>query len=529
MRHTMQMKLIAALIGGAGLAMTAQAQEVHSKSQTTVVVSNGEGSYEIRIEDGELKAVKVDGKSVDPEFCELDQEAGFVVIHPEDGDPVVVDIPNMNFDVAAPFPSNTFIAQAPKLPRMSDPSDLIEWEDAPGTIFYDDGQVSWGGDGPPRVMVGITHDEVKEELREKLGLDEGEGIYVLEVREGLPAAKAGLKPGDVIIEAGGEHIDERGVLMEVLKEKEPGDRLDVIVLRKDKDGDVAKKKIRVKLAEYDHEALGANRFPGLVTVPDEGRFRLKLDELAPDFDQNMEFEFFDEFDFELPEEVEDLPPEVREEIERALEIARERAHDTQARALQLRIKREGMALEQAQRSLEQAIRSREQAMEQRHHQEAQDRVAKLREEGYLPEPMTEEKLARLREEGFLPKGQIKQGLNFEDHSLKELREQGIDIQKLMDDELERLHELSLKLDRLGSNEQIIRSAPGGRAFIIERDADSPRSTIRNLQRADREGGAILELRSERDDLQRRNQELERRVDDLEQKLEALMRKLEKSQ
>jgi S1-C subfamily serine protease len=50
-----------------------------------------------------------------------------------------------------------------------------------------------------RAWLGIEPLDVPEDVREQLGLDLGEGVYVGEVRTSAPAGKAGLRPGDVIL------------------------------------------------------------------------------------------------------------------------------------------------------------------------------------------------------------------------------------------------------------------------------------------------------------------------------------------
>lgn len=550
MRHTLQTKLVVALIGAAGLATAASAQfetkpEATSKSTTTVIVTNDEGAYEIKIEDGKLCTVKVDGECIDTEHCELDKDAGFVVIH-RDGDPIVVDIPTMSagFGVTAPLAvtnSRMFFPGQNKV-KATSPAP-IQWADAPdvpaapGTIFYDDGKVTWGGDGPPRVMVGITHDEVNDKLRRKFDLDEGEGIYVIEVRKGLPASKAGIKSGDIIIEAGGEFIDERSVLVEVLEEKEPGDKLEVIVLREDDDGDILKKKLRVKLAEYDRIALGGNVLRGFVERRDapEGQFEFWGDAEDFAFPEGEEFEPFAEFDFEFPEGHAELTPEVREEIERALEIARDQAAEAKIRALTIR-NGKLQELELQQQDIARATEQiREHAQLYREHAQQQQRdmherhaheIEKLHE--HMEHLHNEQRhihelniadVEKLRDHGMVHR------LNIED--AEKLMEHGITLDLNIDDDLERLLKLELKLDELGDNQQLIRVHPEGRAFLIEREA-AQRERER-VDRRDERDNQFFELRTERDELRNRNRELERRVNDLERKLDMLMRKLEKSE
>lgn len=535
MRHTLQTKLVVALIGAAGLATAASAQfatktEPKSSSTTTVIVTNDDGAYEIKIQNGKLYKVVVDGEKVDPELCELDEEGGFVVIH-RDGDPIVVDIPAMSagFDVTTPLAvTNSGIAFPGQTRFKATAPTPIEWADvprvadAPGQVFFND--------GPPRVMVGITHDEVNDKLRKKFDLDEGEGIYVIEVRKGLPASKAGIKSGDIIIEAGGEFVDERSVLVEVLEEKEPGDKLEVIVLREDDEGDIVKKKLRVKLAEYDRIALGGNVLRGFIARPDapEGQFELWGDDEEFVF-EGQEFEPFAEFDFEFPEELAELSPEVREEVERALEIARDQAAEAKIRALTIRDGRL-QELELQQKDIAKAAdQYREHA--QQAQRELQERHAhemeKLHEhmehlhneQRHLHELNIIGDVEKLRDHGMIRR------FNIED--AEKLREHGITLDLNIDDDLERLLKLELKLDELGDNQKLIRVHPEGRAFLIEREA--VQRERERVDRRDERDNQFFELRNERDELRDRNRELERRVDNLERRLEMLMRKLEKSE
>jgi serine protease Do len=50
-----------------------------------------------------------------------------------------------------------------------------------------------------RAWLGIEPLDVPEDVRERLGLDLGEGVFVGEVRSSAPAGRAGVKPGDVIL------------------------------------------------------------------------------------------------------------------------------------------------------------------------------------------------------------------------------------------------------------------------------------------------------------------------------------------
>jgi hypothetical protein len=61
--------------------------------------------------------------------------------------------------------------------------------------------------------------------------NEGEGVKFAEVRAGSPAAKAGFRGGDVMISFAGMPIKTLYDFTFALREKKPGDRVDVVVLR----------------------------------------------------------------------------------------------------------------------------------------------------------------------------------------------------------------------------------------------------------------------------------------------------------
>jgi hypothetical protein len=65
--------------------------------------------------------------------------------------------------------------------------------------------------------------------------NEGQGVKFAEVRTGSPAAKAGLRGGDVMIQFGGMAIKTLYDFTFALREKKPGDRVEVVVLRDGKE------------------------------------------------------------------------------------------------------------------------------------------------------------------------------------------------------------------------------------------------------------------------------------------------------
>jgi serine protease Do len=74
------------------------------------------------------------------------------------------------------------------------------------------------GEAParPRLGVGIAPARVARQLRRAVGLPERDGLLVRVVEDGGPADRAGLRAGDLVVEAGGRPVADADQLYEVL-------------------------------------------------------------------------------------------------------------------------------------------------------------------------------------------------------------------------------------------------------------------------------------------------------------------------
>lgn len=87
-------------------------------------------------------------------------------------------------------------------------------------------------DGVKRGFLGVSMVGLTSELRSYFGVTEGVGVLVSEVQPDGPAAKAGLKGGDVIVAVDGQAIDGPSVLGDYIRQKKGGDQIRVEVKRK---------------------------------------------------------------------------------------------------------------------------------------------------------------------------------------------------------------------------------------------------------------------------------------------------------
>ena len=83
------------------------------------------------------------------------------------------------------------------------------------------------GGASRQIGVGVT--TLTDQLGDYFGVNEGKGLLITSVRENSPAARAGIKAGDIIVEADGKAIGGQRDLVRALNEKKEGDILLTII------------------------------------------------------------------------------------------------------------------------------------------------------------------------------------------------------------------------------------------------------------------------------------------------------------
>jgi serine protease Do len=82
-----------------------------------------------------------------------------------------------------------------------------------------------------RAFLGVVIQPVTQALADQFGVKVREGVLVAEVRSDTPAAKAGLKPGDVIVRFSGQAVANPRELQNLVERAEIGSPQTVIVVR----------------------------------------------------------------------------------------------------------------------------------------------------------------------------------------------------------------------------------------------------------------------------------------------------------
>ncbi|MFQ6112707.1 MAG: PDZ domain-containing protein, partial [bacterium] len=92
--------------------------------------------------------------------------------------------------------------------------------------------------------LGVYVQDLDEDLRRYLDIEERHGVLINDVAEDSPAEDAGLREEDVIIRFDGKRIRNSKELSRAIRSKEPGDRVKIEIIR-----DGKRKKIALRIAE----------------------------------------------------------------------------------------------------------------------------------------------------------------------------------------------------------------------------------------------------------------------------------------
>jgi len=83
-----------------------------------------------------------------------------------------------------------------------------------------------------RGRCGMVLGSINEDLAPYFGIGAGEGVLVLDVETKSPAAKAGIKSGDVIVSVNGAAVSDAGDVSDELSSLDKGDMVSIVAMRK---------------------------------------------------------------------------------------------------------------------------------------------------------------------------------------------------------------------------------------------------------------------------------------------------------
>ena len=99
-----------------------------------------------------------------------------------------------------------------------------------------------------RGRIGVTIAPVTKEVAEAIGLGVPRGALVQGVEDGLPAAKAGVEPGDIILKVDGKPVEKSGDLPRMIAAAKPGAKSALQLFRRGQLRDVS-----VTVVEFEPE------------------------------------------------------------------------------------------------------------------------------------------------------------------------------------------------------------------------------------------------------------------------------------
>jgi serine protease Do len=126
-----------------------------------------------------------------------------------------------------------------------------------------------------RGWLGVSIQRVTPEIAESLGIDKSRGALVANVMEGSPAAEAGIKTGDVIVEYNGNKIEDANQLPILVARTDVGDTVDVDLLR-----DKKQISATVKIGEMKDREVVAS-------APQKGKLGLTVQNITPQLAEGL--------------------------------------------------------------------------------------------------------------------------------------------------------------------------------------------------------------------------------------------------
>ncbi|MBV9492767.1 MAG: Do family serine endopeptidase [Acidobacteria bacterium] len=126
-----------------------------------------------------------------------------------------------------------------------------------------------------RSFLGMNIQEINEQSRQAFGLTETRGALVQSVTPGKPADKAGLEPGDVIVEIDGKKINNNRELIDYISYLPVGTKVNLSIIRNNQ-----RRSLTATTAERDVEQERDENAPTETVAPTRNKLGLSVQELT---------------------------------------------------------------------------------------------------------------------------------------------------------------------------------------------------------------------------------------------------------
>lgn len=185
---------------------------------------------------------------------------------------------NGNFSVAIPeidkLKLEKELKELPELKELKKLKELKELQKGDGPMIFgmpngDGRNFTWKAG--ERRQIGISVYPLTKQLSENMGVESG--VMINNVREDSPAAKAGLKAGDIIVEAGGKAVKNNFDLMRVINDKKEGD-IQLTIIRDKNRQSISVTPEESKEGGFVFQTDGDD--DGVVTAPEPSEFHFTM-------------------------------------------------------------------------------------------------------------------------------------------------------------------------------------------------------------------------------------------------------------
>lgn len=168
---------------------------------------------------------------------------------------------------------------------------------------------------PDGAYLGVRVEPISRSLGDYFGVKEGEGVLIVEVIKNSPAEKAGLEPGDVILEVDGRKVSNPESLVRMIKKSKPGESVEIKYKRKNRTRTV-EVMLEKRFARFEFDPFREGHCPFRPKPRPQG---IPEVEIYKYFQREYDIEPFEVEEFEYPMTID----EIREEIESLKEEIKE--------------------------------------------------------------------------------------------------------------------------------------------------------------------------------------------------------------